>query len=112
MVYAESNPRHDLVLAITHILQTTEVLTEEFIKVVLDDIALFDRKQRDYGSENIAAFGEAGVLVRANDKMARLRHLHRTGETVANEPVEDSWCDLSVYGVIARMCRAGVWPGA
>ena len=89
----------------------TESLSREYIRIALSDIALFDRKQHDYGSENIASFGEFGVLVRSNDKIARLRHLYNSVYPVANESVEDSWCDQSVYGVIARMCRAGTWPG-
>ena len=91
-------------------LQCTESLSKEFIRVALADIQTFDRKQHDYGSRNIGDFGEAGVLVRANDKMARLKNLHVRGAGPSNESVEDSWKDLSVYGIIARLCRAGVWP--
>ena len=92
-------------------LRCTESLSRKFIKVALEDVLTFDRKQHDYGSRNIGDFGEAGVLVRANDKMARLKNLHgvRGGE-VKNEPIEDAWRDLSVYGIIARLCRANVWP--
>ena len=104
-------PRQELVLSIINFLGCTEPITAAFIEQVLADVALFDRKQRDYGCGNISAFGEFGVLVRANDKLARLRHLHGKVGAPANEPTYDSWQDLSVYGVIARMCRAGVWPG-
>lgn len=104
-------------------LDCTEEQTKAFIQLVLDDIQLFDRKQRDYGPRNISTFGEKGVLVRAHDKMARLVNLlwnlpgtHaivQRGEQVetlpANEPIEDSWQDLSVYGVIARLVRTGQW---
>jgi hypothetical protein len=89
----------------------TEALTRAYIEIVLSDIATFDRKQHDYGPENIAAFGEKGVVVRMNDKMARLRNLVWGDKPASNEAVEDSYADLSVYGVIARMCRTGVWPG-
>ena len=78
--------------------------------MALEDIVTFDRKQHDYGSRNIGDFGEAGVLVRANDKMARLKNLSGKAEAPTNESIEDSWKDLSVYGIIARLCRAGVWP--
>ena len=99
-----------------------------FIDEVLEDIKLFDKKQHDYGPQNIAAFGEKGVLVRTNDKMARLVNLLWTRPTTAikgatfipegseivaveplNESIEDSWRDLSIYGVIARLCRKGLW---
>ena len=85
----------------------TEPITRSFIEEVLGDIALFDRKQRDYGSQNIADFGVFGVLVRANDKIARLKNLGT--KLATNEAVEDSWRDLSVYGVIARLVRSGKW---
>lgn len=90
-------------------LECTEPVTLEFIKIALADIKLFDKKQHDYGSENISAFGEQGVLVRANDKIARLRNLAKSGSDPANESIDDSWTDLSVYGIIARLVRKGVW---
>ena len=91
-------------------LKCTEPLTIEFIQQVLESITLFDKKQHDYGNTNIAAFGEKGVLVRANDKMARLINLSKEGERANNESLDDSWRDLSIYGTIALMVRQGVWP--
>ena len=96
--------------ALFEALGCTEPLTLKFIQVVLSDVTLFDRKQHDYGSANIAEFGLEGVLVRANDKLARLKNL-RHKPAAKNEAVADSWADLSVYGVIARLCLAGEWPG-
>ena len=92
-------------------LNCAEALTKRYIEIALSDIALFDRKQHDYGSENIAAFGERGVVVRMTDKMARLRNLVWGDKLASNEAVENSYADMSVYGVIARMCVAGAWPG-
>jgi hypothetical protein len=99
-----------LIDEIVQALLVHEPMTREFIAVVLKDICKFDEKQHDYGSRNISEFGELGVLVRANDKMARLKNLQ--DKPAANEPIEDSWQDLSVYGVIARLVRAGTWPQA
>lgn len=70
---------------------------------------LLIRKQRDYGHENILAFGEMGVLVRANDKIARLKNLFKNDATPANESVEDSWMDLAGYSMIALMLREGTF---
>jgi len=66
-------------------------------------------KQHDYGHSNITDFGEYGVLVRANDKMARLKNLiSPTGETEPNnESIEDSWKDLANYAILALMLRRG-----
>lgn len=85
---------------------------EEAVDAILSEMrAVMIRKQRDYGSGNIAAFGELGVLVRAHDKLARLRHLlwERRGQAPENEPVEDSWLDLANYGLIGLMCRRRWW---
>lgn len=88
-----------------------EPITLYYIQVALQAVKLFDGKQHDYGSENIAAFGEKGVVVRMNDKMARLRRLVWLDEPAVNEAIEDSYADIGVYSVIARLCRAGKWPG-
>ena len=68
------------------------------------------RKQRDYGPGNIKAFGDFGVLVRANDKFERLKNLYKNEGEPQNEPIDDSWMDESNYGTIARMYRNGDWP--
>jgi hypothetical protein len=67
-----------------------------------------DRKQMDYGSGNISAFGEFGVLVRMNDKIERLKHLNKMPNP-KNESIEDSYMDLSNYAIIAMMIRRNIW---
>lgn len=101
---------YTLIGQLEEVLKGCEPITREYLRVALADAATFDSKQKDYGPANIAAFGEFGVLVRCNDKIARLINLLNR-EAPRNESVEDSWLDLSVYGVIARLCRAGLWEG-
>ncbi len=87
-------------------------LTKKFIDIVLQDIILFDKKQSDRGPTNIAAFGTEGILIRCFDKMARLKTiLWDKKEPRVSEPIENEWADVSVYGVIARLCMKGEWPG-
>ena len=62
-------------------------------------------KQKDYGHENILAFGEYGVLVRTNDKIARLKNLQ--GKEGVTEPRIDAWKDIVGYGIIALMLDRG-----
>ena len=90
-------------------LECTEDHTFEILEIMLDDIKLFDQKQRDYGRMNIAKFGQIGVLVRASDKIERLTNLIQSDRVPSNESVEDSWQDLSVYGAIARVINKGSW---
>lgn len=74
---------------------------------------LHDRKQYDYGretdpfanvrgSEEWGVPGWVGAMVRANDKIRRLQAFARRG-TLANEGVEDSFDDLAVYAIIAKI---------
>jgi hypothetical protein len=77
--------------------------------VVLDNITVFDKKQRDYGSQNISKFGELGVLVRMSDKLERLINLIQKKREASNESIEDSYLDSSNYGIIGYMVRKGWW---
>jgi hypothetical protein len=79
------------------------------LAIALDNIATLDRKQKDYGSDNIAAFGEYGCLVRCTDKLARLRNLLTNVADPKNEALEDSWLDLSNYCLIAVLNRRNEW---
>jgi hypothetical protein len=79
------------------------------LKVALENVKLLDRKQQDYGSGNIATFGEKGVLVRCVDKTERLKQLVWKSKTAKNETVYDSWQDLANYAVIAQLCNQGNW---
>jgi hypothetical protein len=81
---------------------------EDAVREIMQELTeLIISKQKDYGHENIMAFGEFGILVRANDKMARLKNLLKSGTVPLNESVEDSWRDLANYGIIALMVRRG-----
>ena len=110
-VSSDGNCRHELVQTVFTELGCQEPITLDYIQVALQDVKLFDKKQHDYGSENIAAFGERGVVVRMNDKLARLRRLVWSSLSPANEAIADSYADIGVYSVIARLCREGRWPG-
>lgn len=89
----------------------SEITTfDDGVKLVAGELAeLMIRKQRDYGKANILDFGVQGVLVRANDKMARLKNLlSPAGEKKPNnESIEDTWRDLANYAIIALMLERG-----
>ena len=73
----------------------------------LEIAELVINKQRDYGHDNINAFGEFGVLVRTNDKVARLRNLH--GREGVTEPRIDAWRDIGGYAILALMLDDGTF---
>ena len=92
------------------------VCTPEFIEVLLEALELFDSKQLDYGPGNISEFGELGIVVRTNDKMARLKNLLFTDgqwspNNAQNESIEDTYLDIANYGLIGLLCLRGKWPG-
>jgi hypothetical protein len=97
-------------LADTLGLQTA--MGREALVLALANTILLDSKQQCYGSGNISSFGEYGVLVRANDKIERLKNLLRPDsatETPAHESLLDTWFDLSNYSLIGALCRMGRW---
>ena len=81
----------------------------EALRIAVDNIQVMDSKQRDYGSNNIAAFGEYGVLVRTWDKVSRLKNLLQNNSEPKNESIEDSWLDLANYAIIGVLCRRNLW---
>jgi len=85
----------------------------DMASLMLEYFELFKRKQHDYGPGNIAQFGEFGCLVRASDKVQRLKNLLDKGEgnAVPGEVLRDSWLDLIGYGLIGLLCHQGSWPG-
>lgn len=82
-----------------------------FLSYLFEQARVFDQKQQDYGADNIAGFGEYGILVRASDKFARMKNLRKLGMDPRNESVRDTWLDLGNYAPMALMCLDGDWPG-
>ena len=81
---------------------------EDACRKVAGQIAdLVIKKQKDYGHDNINAFGELGLVVRTNDKIARLRNLH--GKEGVTEPRIDAWRDIAGYALIALMLDEGTF---
>ena len=89
---------------------------KEFIAIQKEHYETFCKKQFDYGPGNISLGSSlessiSAIVVRLNDKMQRLINLVlRKGLTdSANEPVFDSFLDISVYGIIAEIVKRGKW---
>jgi len=85
------------------------------LKYAIDNLLLFDKKQKDYGPNNIAGnpCPELGVAIRANDKVQRLMNLLYNQASPNNESIADAWSDLSNYGLIGSLLNNGEWqdPG-
>ena len=85
-------------------------MTSTSLKGKLNEIAsriveLLARKDSDYGSENLRKHGLYGILVRLDDKLARLNHLiSKKGLVSANvidETLEDTFIDIAGYAINA-----------
>jgi hypothetical protein len=92
---------------------TRHPASQRFHDILAELATLHDRKQADYGREgdpfaNVrgsADFGVApwvGAMIRLNDKVRRIQKA-AAGGTLANESVIDSFNDIAVYVVIARV---------
>jgi len=72
-------------------------------------LSLLISKQRDYGHNNILRFGVDGLIVRMNDKVARLENLLGNGREPANESLADTFADIIGYSVIGLMLSDGTF---
>ena len=94
---------------------------KEFQRLQFEQWDLFCKKQMDYGPSNISMGTQlvtedekrlslTALIVRINDKVQRLLNLVVNNNREAqNEPTEDAFKDLSVYGIIAQIVNNGKW---
>jgi hypothetical protein len=85
---------------------------DKFLRLLCKMRELYDAKSADYGDErgdNLHAAQDLGlspylgVLLRMNDKLARLKAIARKGGTtcVADEDVQTTLLDLAIYCLLA-----------
>lgn len=96
-------------------------LYSNFFKLQEEQFVLFAKKQMDYGPYNISlgtqlkTQGEIdmsliGIIIRLNDKINRLKNLMANGGADwNNESIEDSFADISTYGLIALLVKKEKW---
>lgn len=96
-------------------------MTAEFKKILKEQYDLFCRKQLNYGPDNISVGSRletedevkislTGLWFRMNDKINRLKQLVLLNKAdVVGESIQDSYSDLSVYGIIAQIVSRGKW---
>lgn len=101
--------------------ETYPETTQEFRRIMFEQYELFCAKQKNYGPSNISVgtalqtsddikLSLTGLWFRINDKIQRLKQLIISGhKDVVNESTEDTFKDLSVYGIIAQIVSNGKW---
>ena len=107
--------------AITFCEKTYPKTTEEFKKIQKEMYLTFCKKQMNYGPSNISVgtpletdsdvkLSLAGLWFRINDKVQRLKQLVVLGVAdQVGESIQDTYEDLSVYGIIAQIVSRGKW---
>ena len=96
-------------------------MTDEFKRIMFTQYELFCLKQSNYGPDNISVGSKleteqekkvslTGLWFRMNDKIQRLKQLVVLGkQDNIGESCEDTFQDLSVYGIIAQIVSSGKW---
>tara|TARA_Y100001963_G_scaffold94040_1_gene129583 strand:- start:240 stop:629 length:390 start_codon:yes stop_codon:yes gene_type:complete len=94
--------------------------TDEFKRLQQEQYELFCKKQMDYGPSNISVgtnliteeevkMSLTGLWFRMNDKIQRIKNLLMNNQKINNEPLEDSFLDVSNYGIMATIVKNGKW---
>tara|TARA_Y100001963_G_scaffold86615_1_gene119770 strand:- start:944 stop:1429 length:486 start_codon:yes stop_codon:yes gene_type:complete len=116
-----SHHQEGMIDAIGFIEKTYPETAKEFQRIQFEQWETFCKKQMDYGPSNISMgtslitddekrLSLVGLIVRINDKVQRLLNLVvKNNRKAQNEPTEDAFKDLSVYGIIAQIVKNGKW---
>jgi len=93
----------------------------EFKKILEEQYLMFCKKQKNYGPGNISVgtsleskddikLSLTGLWFRMNDKIQRLKQLIVLGhKDEVGESEQDTFQDLSIYGIIAQIVSANKW---
>ena len=96
-------------------------MTAEYKKIMIEGYETFCLKQSNYGPGNISVgtslvtederkLSQTGLWFRMNDKIQRLKQLVVLGkQDNVGEAIDDTYQDLSVYGIIAQLVSRGKW---
>ena len=93
---------------------------EGYTQIMAEQFELFAKKHIDYGMSNISAgtqlqndeeveFALTGLWYRINDKVNRWKNLLINKVAANNEPLTDTYQDLTNYGIIAQLVERGMW---
>ena len=98
-----------IVEQLARVLDVQTDMGKEFIRQMLVNASLFDRKQRDYGSGNYLMFGQKGAIMRCNDKLMRLKKLVFDAPANSTLPVNELLRACVKAGHVALERDGDVW---
>ena len=108
-------------IAINYCEEKYPEMTKAFKDVQQQQYALFCKKQKNYGPNNISVgtslsteedkkLSLTGIWFRVNDKIQRYKELVLNNQNdEVGESIDDTISDMSIYGIIALIVRAGKW---
>lgn len=115
----------DMVLAPTGVVAEMEkkfpIMTTEFKRIQQMQYELFCAKQSNYGPDNISMgttlerdddrkLSLQGLFFRLNDKINRYKQMIMfNSKDAVGESLDDTFKDISVYGIIAQLVQSGEW---
>ena len=116
----ESEVSMDKVDPVKYIEEEYPETAKSFKEIQKEQYELFCKKQMDYGPKNISVGTDlksdadvklslTGLWFRMNDKIQRLKNLLMSGQKANNEPLEDSYLDVSNYGIMATIVNNNKW---
>ena len=96
-------------------------MMEEYKRIMWEQYEMFCKKQKNYGPGNISVgtpletkddirLSLTGLWFRMNDKIQRLKQLVVLGHNdEVGESEQDTFQDLSIYGIIAQIVQNKKW---
>mgnify|MGYP003121464806 CR=1 FL=1 len=106
--------------AVKFVEDTYPETTKEFRRLQQEQYRVFCKKQMDYGPGNISVgtnletdeevkMSLTGLWFRMNDKIQRMKTLLMSNQNANNEPLEDSFLDVSNYGIMSTIVSNKKW---
>ena len=81
---------------------------DKFMEICKKQCDIYVRKNTDYGNsfeESLDEFGAIAYVVRADDKMRRIKQLINNPAQVKDEQIEDTISDLANYSIMLLMWK-------
>lgn len=107
--------------AVVYCEETYPLMMDEYKRIMWQQYETFCKKNRNYGPGNISVgtplqskddirLSLTGLWFRINDKINRLKQMVVLGQPdEVGESIQDTFQDLSVYGIIAQIVQNGKW---
>ena len=107
--------------AVNYCESTYPIMMAEYKRLMWEQYETFCKKQRNYGPGNISVGTDmsssddirlslTGLWFRINDKVQRLKQMVVLGQPdEVGESIQDTFQDLSVYGIIAQIVQNKKW---